>query len=99
LDKAEIRNVHVVEGLCAGIMQPMLDNMETDELKVTDNLMRISQELGRSVELNRNMYAFILGYSMMSGQNVIMGHNYPHKGLIRGLQERAMDKAFMLVMS
>ena len=77
----------------------MLENMEQDELKVTDNLMRISQELGRSVELNRNMYAMILGYSMMSGQNVIMGLNYPHKDIIRNLQDRAMDKAFLLVMS
>jgi hypothetical protein len=80
-------------------MQPMLDNLESDELKITDNLIQISQELGRSVELNRNMYTFILGYSMMSGQNVIMGLNYPNKDIIRALQERAMDKAFMLVMS
>ena len=99
LNKAEIHNVHVVEESCKNIVQPMLDNMETDELKVTDNLMQISQELGRPVELNRNMYSLILGYSMMSGQNVIMGLNYPHKGLIRTLQERAMDKAFLLVMS
>ena len=99
LDKATIHNVPVVEELCAGILQPMLENMEQDELKVTDNLMRISQELGRSVELNRNMYAMILGYSMMSGQNVIMGLNYPHKDIIRNLQDRAMDKAFLLVMS
>jgi len=99
LNKAEIHNVRVVEELCAGILQPMLDNMEQDELKVTDNLMRISQELGRSVELNRNMYSLILGYSMMSGQNVIMGLNHPHKDIIREMQERAMNKAFMLVMS
>jgi predicted unusual protein kinase regulating ubiquinone biosynthesis (AarF/ABC1/UbiB family) len=99
LNKAEIQNVRVVEELCADILQPMLDNMEQDELKVTDNLMLISQELGRSVELNRNMYALILGYSMMSGQNVIMGLNHPYKDTIRELQDRAMDKAFMLVMS
>ena len=99
LNKAEIQNVRVVEELCAGILQPMLDNMEQDELKVTDNLMRISQELGRSVELNRNMYSLILGYSMMSGQNVIMGLNHPYKDIIRELQDKAMDKAFMLVMT
>ena len=99
LVKAEIPNVRAVEELCKNIVQPMLDNLESDELKITDNLIQISQELGRSIELNRNMYTFILGYSMMSGQNVIMGLNYPRKDIIRALQDKAIEKAFVMVMS
>jgi hypothetical protein len=99
LVKADLPNIHVIEELCKNIVQPMLDNLETDELKITDNLIQISQQLGRSVELNRHLYTFILGYSMMSGQNVIMGLNYPNKDIIRELQERAIEKAFLMVMS
>ena len=99
LNKANIRNLHTAEDLCISILQPMLDNIDVDELHVTDNLILLNKQLVENTDLNRTMYKLLLGFSMMGGKFMILGERHTDLVLIKQIERRAITYAYNLVMS
>ena len=97
LNKAEIKDIEKVENIIVSISQPLLENIDLDELNVTDNLMALSEYLGREVVLHKEMYKIILGLSMMSGKINIMGPHFPNSHLME-VERKALQNAYALVM-
>jgi len=97
LNKADITDLQKTEDIVMAIAQPLFDNIELDELNVTDNLMALSEYLGREVLLNKDIYKIILGLSMMSGKINIMGPHFPNSRLME-VERKALMNAYALVM-
>ena len=98
LNKATIRNVQAVEDACISIMQPMLENIDVDELHVTDNLTMLNTHLDNHIDLNRVMYKMLLAFSMMGGKYMMMGDMHVDNALIKQIEKRALTRAYALVM-
>lgn len=97
LVKSEIKDLATVENIVIAIAQPLFDNIDLDELNLTDNLMALSEHLGRDVVFNREMYKIILGLSMMSGKINIMGPHFPNSRLME-VERKALRNAYALIM-
>jgi hypothetical protein len=97
LNKAEIKDIEKVENIIVSIAQPLIENIDLDELNVTDNLTALSEYFGREVVLHKEMYKIILGLSMMSGKINIMGPHFPNSRLIE-IERRALQNAYALIM-
>lgn len=89
--------IREVEDICISIAQPFLENMDVDELRITDNLMRLSACLKKEIVLNKSIYKIILGFSMMGTKVSIVGRDYPPKKL-REIETRGLRAAYALIM-
>jgi len=97
LVKEELADPIAVEDMCVSIAQPLIENIDFDELNITDNLAKLSILLGREVTLHRDVYKIILGFSMMAGKNMIFGPNYPDAEHIHEIERRGLRNAYALI--
>jgi predicted unusual protein kinase regulating ubiquinone biosynthesis (AarF/ABC1/UbiB family) len=97
LVKEELVDPAAVEDMCISIAHPLIENIDFDELNVTDSLAKLSTLLGREVTLHRDIYKIILGFSMMAGKNMIFGPNYADTEQIHDIERRGLRNAYALI--
>jgi len=97
LVKAEIKDPRKVEDSIISIAQPLIEEIEIDELNITDTMTVLSEHLGHEVVLNRDIYKILLGLSMMTGKVTILGPHYPNSKL-KEIEQRAVRNAYAIIL-
>jgi hypothetical protein len=81
------------------IAQPLLENLDMDELNITDNLDRLSEHLNTEIVLHKDLYKILLGLSMMGGKVTIFGiHFKQYSNEIIKVERNACHKALTYIM-
>lgn len=99
LVKSEIEDLPAVEDMCIAIAEPLLTNIDLDELNVTDRVATLSGLLKRETTLNHYIYKIILGFSMMNAKVMILGPNYPNYQKLLDVERKSLRKAYALIMN
>jgi predicted unusual protein kinase regulating ubiquinone biosynthesis (AarF/ABC1/UbiB family) len=98
LNKATIDNPREVEDLCISIAQPLLEQIEFDELNITDSLAKISALLNHETTLNKDVYKIILGLSMMAGKTSILRPDFSDRTKVHEIERRGLSNAYALIL-
>jgi predicted unusual protein kinase regulating ubiquinone biosynthesis (AarF/ABC1/UbiB family) len=99
LDKSKMENPQQVEDICLSIAQPLLEQLDMDELNITDNLDRLTAHLNSEISLHKDLYKILLGLSMMGGKVTIFGLDYKkYADEIIATERRACTRAFAYIM-
>jgi hypothetical protein len=79
-------------------MTPLIERVEIDELRITDSLENLSTSLNQDISLNQEFYKVVLAITMMHGEALILGHNYPHQERVSQLYRNCIQAAYLLIM-
>lgn len=97
LDKATMSDVQQVEDACFAIAEPLIDQLEFDELNITDRLANISGLLNQETTLNRDVYKIILGLSMMAGKKSILRPDFSDIQKIHEIERKGLQNAYLSI--
>jgi len=84
--------------ICRSILQPILDYVDMNELNLLDCLDRLNRLMNREIVMVPHFYKTILGMMCMGQLYSIMGRVYENRELLRSIEIRALNNAFLLVM-
>lgn len=85
--------------VCRDIIRPILHHMNTTELALLDNIESISSLMNREVTMVPHFYKILLGMACMGQLHSIMGRNYENHKMLRDIEMRAINAAFVKVFS
>jgi predicted unusual protein kinase regulating ubiquinone biosynthesis (AarF/ABC1/UbiB family) len=85
--------------VCRDIIRPILHHMNTTELVLLDNIESISSLMKREVTMVPHFYKILLGMACMGQLHSIMGRNYENHKMLRDIEMRAINAAFVKVFS
>ena len=97
LRSEDITNHEEFADICRSILQPILDYIDTNELSLLDCLDRLSTMMNRDITMVPHFYKTILGMMCMGQLYSIMGRIYENRELLRSIEIRALNNAFLMV--
>ena len=83
--------------LARNIFQNVKDYVNADELNLIDNIDKLGAFMNREITMIPNLYKFILGMMCMGQLYSIMGRVYEDADILRNIEMRALNQAFMMV--
>jgi predicted unusual protein kinase regulating ubiquinone biosynthesis (AarF/ABC1/UbiB family) len=85
--------------ICRAILRPILDYIDADELNLLDSIDRLGELMNRDMVMTPHFYKIILGMISMGQLYSIMGRTYEDREMLREIEVRAINAAFMKVCS
>jgi len=84
--------------ICRAIMRPILDYIDADELNLLDSIDRLGVLMNRDMVMTPHFYKIMLGMASMGQLYTIMGRNYENREMLRSIEIRAINAAFLKVL-
>lgn len=85
--------------VCRDIIRPIIQHMNTTELMLLDKIESMSSLINREITMAPHFYKILLGMACMGQLHSIMGRNYENLEMLRSIELRALNAAFVKVFS
>ena len=99
LSSDNITNPDQFADVCRSILRPIMDYVDADELNLLDNIDRLGVLMDRDMVMAPHFYKIILGMISMGQLYSIMGRTYEDREMLRDIEVRAINAAFVKVFS
>lgn len=99
LSTDNITNPDQFADVCRSILRPIMDYVDADELNLLDSIDRLGVLMDRDMVMAPHFYKIILGMISMGQLYSIMGRTYEDREMLREIEVRAINAAFVKVFS
>jgi len=99
LSTDNITNPDQFADICRSILRPIMDYVDADELNLLDSIDRLGELMNRDMVMAPHFYKIILGMISMGQLYSIMGRTYEDREMLREIEVRAINAAFVKVFS
>jgi hypothetical protein len=83
--------------VCRDIIRPIINHMITTDAMLLDKIESVRALTNRDITMVPHFYKILLGMACMGQLHSIMGRNYDNMEMLRNIELRALNHAFLMV--